>query len=125
LAAAVGQVARTSVFVAAGLIAVAELGIDITLLTAVLSVTLLALLGAFSLAFGLGARTAVSNIIGAHYVRQTVEVGQRIRINGIDGTVAAITTTAVVLRVADGTLVIPARQFTDAASLLVGAGEPR
>lgn len=118
-AAAVGQIVRVSILVAAGLIAVAEMGIDITLLTALLSVMLLAVLGAFGLAFGLGARTAVSNIIGAHYLRQTFEVGQHVRFGETTGTIAAITSTAVVVRAADGDVVIPAKYFSEARTMLV------
>lgn len=119
---AIGQIVRAGILVAAGLIAVAELGIDITLLTAILSVTLLAVLGAFSLAFGLGARGAVSNIIGAHYVRQTFEVGQRVRIGDIEGTIAAITSTAVIMQAPGGQVVVPARLFSETTSMLVSGG---
>ena len=125
VAATVGQVVRAAILVAAGLIAVAELGIDITLLTAILSVTLLAVLGAFSLAFGLGARTAVSNIIGAHYLRQTFQAGQQVRFGDVEGTIAAITATTVVVRVPGGEMVIPAKQFSEAASMLVTPGGAR
>lgn len=124
-AAAVGQIVRAAILVAAALIAVAELGIDITLLTALLSVTLFALLGAFALAFGLGARTAVSNIIGAHYLRQTFEIGQRVRFGDVEGTISAITATAVVVRVRDGEAVIPAKQFSEGTSMLVAPGGSR
>jgi small-conductance mechanosensitive channel len=121
----IGQIARSAVLVAAGLIAVAELGIDITLLTAVISVTLLAVLGAFSLAFGLGARTAMSNIIGAHYLRQTFEVGQQVRVGSIEGTISAITATVVRVRVAEGEVVIPAKQFSETPSTLLTMGGGR
>ena len=124
-AAGVGQIARIAILVAASLIAVAEMGIDITLLTALLSVTLLAVLGAFALAFGLGARTAVSNIIGAHYLRQTYEVGHQVRFGDVVGTIAAITATAVVVRVADGDVVIPAKQFSETVTTLMMPGGAR
>jgi hypothetical protein len=124
-AAAVGQIARVSILVAASLIAVAEMGIDITLLTALLSVTLLAVLGAFALAFGLGARTAVSNIIGAHYLRQTYEVGHQVRFGDVVGTIAAITATSVVVRAAEGDVVIPAKQFSETVTTLVVQGAAR
>ena len=124
-AAAVGQIARMSILVAAGLIAVAEMGIDITLLTAVLSVTLLAVLGAFALAFGLGARTAVSNIIGAHYLRQTFEVGQHVRFGETTGTIAAITATAVVIRASHGDVIVPAKHFSETVTTLMIPGALR
>jgi len=124
-AAAVGQIVRVAILVAASLIAVGQLGIDITLLTAILSVMVAAVLGAFALAFGLGARTAVSNIIGAHYLRQTFQAGHTVRFGAIEGTVAAITSTAVVIRVPDGQVVVPAKQFSESVSMLVTGGGAR
>ncbi|HUP65596.1 MAG TPA: mechanosensitive ion channel domain-containing protein [Thermoanaerobaculia bacterium] len=122
-AAAIGQIVRGAILLAAFLIAVAELGIDITLLTAILSVTLLAVLGAFSLAFGLGARDAVSNIIGAHYARQTFEVGRRVRIGEVEGTIAAVTTTSVIVQSTEGQVVIPAKLFNKSMAVLMSGGE--
>ena len=119
LATAMGQAVRAAILTAAVLIAVAELGIDITLLTVVLAVTIAAVLGGFAIAFGLGASGAIGNIIGAHYLRQTLRPGQRIRIGDIDGTIAAITTTAVVLQVPDGQVLIPARRFSETTSMLL------
>lgn len=116
---ALGQVVRLGIILAAGLIAVAELGVDITLLTAILSVGLAALLGGFAIAFGLGARTAISNIVGSHYLRQTFEIGQRVRVGGIEGTIAALTSTSVILTVPEGRTIIPAKQFAEMPSTLV------
>ena len=121
-AAAIGQIVRAAILITSGLIAVAELGIDITLLTAIISVTLLAGLGAFALAFGLGAREAVGNIIGAHYARQTLEVGRRVRIGDVEGTIATITATAVIVQAPGHQVVIPAKLFNETTSVLVTPG---
>jgi small-conductance mechanosensitive channel len=90
-----------------------------------LSVTLLTVLGTFALAFGLGASTAASNIIGAHYLRQTFEIGQQVRFGDIEGRITSITTTTVVVRVPDGEAVIPAKQFHERVSMLVTPGGSR
>lgn len=117
------ELARLAIIIAAVLIAVAELGIEIALLTAILSVALAALLGGFALAFGLGARTAISNIIGSHYLRQTFEVGQRVRIGGVEGTIAELTSIAVILDVPDGRVIVPAKQFGEMQSTLLVKGD--
>ena len=117
--AGLGQILRVAIVIAAVLIAVAELGVDVALLTAIFSVALAALLGGFALAFGLGARTAISNIIGSHYARQTFEVGQTVRIGGIEGTVAELSATAVILDVPEGRMIIPAKEFGEAPSTLL------
>ncbi len=113
-----GQLVRIAIVTAAILIAMAELGVDIAILTAIFSVTLAALLGGFALAFGLGARSAVSNIIGSHYLRKTFEIGQVIRIGDTEGTIVELNATSVILDVAEGRMVIPAQQFGETATLL-------
>jgi hypothetical protein len=122
IAPALGQMVRLAIMIAAALIAISELGVDITLVTVVLSVVLAAVLGGFAIAFGLGARTAISNIIGSHYLRQTFDVGQRIRLGNIEGTITALTATAVIVQVPDGRMVVPAKRFGEMASLLVIKG---
>jgi hypothetical protein len=122
VAPAVGQTVRLAILLSAALIAIAELGVDITLLTAILSVALAALLGGFAIAFGLGARTAISNIIGSHYLRQTFDVGHTVRVGGIEGTITAVTATAVIIQVPDGRMIVPAKQFGEMPSLLVIKG---
>src|SRR3990170_3963010 len=114
-----GQLVRIAIVTAAVLIAVAELGVDIALLTAIFSVALAALLGGFALAFGLGARTAIGNIIGSHYLRQTFEIGQTVRIGGIEGRIAALTATAVILEGPNGRTIVPAKQFGEMPSELL------
>ena len=116
-----GQTVRLAIITAAVLIAVAGLGVDIALLTAIFSVSLAALLGGFALAFGLGARTAISNIIGSHYLRQTFEIGQSVRIGGVEGTIVEFTGNAVVLEVPEGRVIVPAKQFGEMTSTLLVA----
>ncbi len=114
-----GQMVRIAVVTSAALIAMGELGVDIAMLTAFFSVGLAALFGGFALAFGLGARTAISNIIGSHYLRKSFSVGQTVRIGEQEGLIAELTATTVVLDVAEGRLILPAKQFSEMPALLV------
>lgn len=114
-----GQMVRIAVVTSAVLIAMGELGVDVAMLTAFFSVGLAALFGGFALAFGLGARTAISNIIGSHYLRKTFEVGQTVRIGDVEGLITEMNATSVVLDVPDGRLIVPAKQFSELPSLLV------
>lgn len=120
---ALAQVVRTVLLAVAVLIAVNELGIDVTILTVALGVILGATFGGVALAFGLGARTAVSNIIGAHYLRQLLRVGQTVRLGVVQGEIEAITPTAVVLKNGDGRVIVPAKEFSEAVSTLLMKGE--
>jgi hypothetical protein len=119
---ALAQIARVGIVLLAALIAINELGLDITILTMTVTVVLGAVVGGFALAFGLGARTAVSNIVGAHYLRQVARTGQTIRLGDVQGEIVAITATAVVLKHAEGRVIVPAKQFNETMSTLVSLG---
>ncbi|MGE3509952.1 MAG: mechanosensitive ion channel family protein [Vicinamibacterales bacterium] len=116
---ALAQIVRIALISVAVLIAINELGIDVAILTVTLGVVLGAGFGGVALAFGLGARTAVSNIIGSHYLRQMVRAGQSVRLGTVEGEIEAITPTAIVLKTADGRVIVPAKAFNEVVSTLL------
>ena len=63
--------------------------------------------------------TAIANIIGSHYMRQAFEVGQQVRISGVEGTIADLTATTVVLDGPEGRLIVPAKLFSEETSTLL------
>lgn len=85
-----------------------QANVDITVITVMLAVTTGTLLAGFALAFGLGARTLVSNLIAAHYLRGLVEPGQKIRIGDREGKVLDVSATAIVIDSPEGRTSIPA-----------------
>jgi small-conductance mechanosensitive channel len=96
-----------------------QIGIDITLLITVIAVVIGAALGGLSIAFSLGSRTLVSNLIGARYLSNDHRVGETIRVGDMEGTIIEISTVAVVLDTKDGRLVVPAKIFGEQPSLLL------
>ena len=64
----------------------------------------------------------MSNILAAHYIRKVYDVGQQVRIGRWEGEIAEIGATGVLLRAAEGQVLIPARQFSQRASILLNAG---
>jgi hypothetical protein len=52
-------------------------------------------------------------------MRQTFEVGQMVRVGGIEGTIAALTPTSVILDVPEGRVIVPAKQFGESPSMLL------
>jgi len=101
------------------IIAVGQLGIDSTVLIITLAIIFASTFGAAALAFGLGARSTVGNIIAARYVKRGYRLGDTVRIGDLEGQVAEITDTAVMLDSTDGRLMVPAERFAEVASLLV------
>ena len=116
--AALGRVLQTATVLVSVLIGVDQLGIDTALLTA-LMVTLLGvgLMGG-AIAFGLGARTEVSNMLASHYLQKTYRIGNRVSIGDLRGEIIQITYTSVVLDSAEGRITVPAKLFSETSSIL-------
>ena len=104
------------------LIAIDQIGIDIAIVTTIVSIILAALLFGAALSFGLGAKTSVSNIIASYYVHNSYKAGNKVRINDIEGTIIQITTTAVILETPEGQVTIPAKEFSELNSILLKKG---
>lgn len=100
-----------------------QLGIQSTLLTVVVATAVGAVLGGATLAFGLGSRIAVSNIVAVFYLLKTYRVGQVVRIGNVEGEILEITQTSVVIASADGRVLVPGRLFSEQASTLVTGGQ--
>lgn len=100
--------------------ALEQLGIQGRVLELILAVTVGSVLAAGGLAFALGAKSAVANIVAARYVTQLCRPGQEVRIDEIRGTVVELTSTAVVIETAEGKVIVPAARFHDGSPVLIG-----
>jgi small-conductance mechanosensitive channel len=78
-----------------------------------------ALLFGAALAFGLGAKTAVSNILATFYVRKMYKVGDQVKIDDIQGKIAKIDDTSVVIDTQAGQVIVPAKNFSESKSFLI------
>ena len=114
-----GKAVQAAIVLIAIVTGVDQLGIESRFLTATITIVIGALIGGAALAFGLGSRTAVSNIIAAHYLRQIYRVGHTVRIGGVQGKIVEITSTAVVIESSDGRVLVPAKDFSEGVSVLV------
>jgi hypothetical protein len=102
-----------------GVIAAGQVGIDNTVLVTILTVIVGAALAGGALAFGLGARTLVSNLIGSRDMRRECRVGEIIRIGSVEGRILQLGQTAAVLETGEGRLTVPAKLFLEQTCLLV------
>jgi hypothetical protein len=103
-----GQIAQTAFLVIGVIIGLGQIGVDVTFLVILLAIGFAAVLAGFSLAFGLGARTMVQNLIAVRHLRQLVRPGQIVQIGGDRGRLLEFSTTGLVLETADGRKLIPA-----------------
>jgi small-conductance mechanosensitive channel len=121
---ALARIAHVSVLALALVMGADQAGIDSTFLRIALPVALGVILGGAALAFGLGSRTAVSNIIASYHLLQLYDVGQRVRIAGIAGRILSVTPTSVVLDAEEGRVAVPAKLFSEQVSVLLARAEP-
>lgn len=114
-----GRLAQGAVILVAVVVAVDLIGINIGFVTTV-TITLLGvvLLGG-ALAFGLGARMVVGNILASHYLQKSYAVGQRVKIGEWEGEIVQITPVAVLLQTAEGRALVPAKLFGESVSVLL------
>lgn len=114
-----GRVAELALFVSAALIALDQLGVEVSFLKTTLLILLAAILGGAALAFGLGCRELVANVLSSHYIQRTYQTGQTIRFQDVQGRIARITDIAVIVETEEGEVVVPAVQLTAERSTLV------
>ncbi|HLS97378.1 MAG: hypothetical protein RBR91_10920 [Porticoccaceae bacterium] len=114
-----GHVAQGAFVVMGLVIGLGQVGVDVSFLIILIAIVLAAILGGFALAFGLGARTLVENLVAVRHLKQFLAPGQLAEIGGIRGQVLEFTATGVVLETAQGRRLIPARLcLTEAFDLI-------
>lgn len=116
-----GGVLQMLVVGVSALVAVQQLGIDVGFLTNVVTIALIGFFAASAIAFGLGGRAAVANILAGHYVRELYEVGNTVRIQGLEGRIVRMTATAVILSTHEGETAVPTQLFVEALSTRVAS----
>ncbi len=110
---------EVSISLASAVVAVEQLGLEIAFLKAFILILLAAILGGAALSFGLGSRDIVANVLSVHYLQKVYQVGQVIRVEGVEGRILRITEIALIVDDGEGEVVIPAQQLTKARSTLV------
>lgn len=122
-----GRVLAQAIYAAVLLVvvvtALTELGIDTTMVNALVLVIVTGVIAGVALSFGLGARTAMANLIAGHYLHPILKVGDRIQVSHQAGRVTAITPLAVLVETDEGRILLPASQLTD-GPLIIRSSEP-
>ena len=117
-----GSLAYYAILLVTLFVGIQQIGIEIQFLTILMTILLSGLLLGFALAFGLGARTAVSNILASHYIQRTYKEGHTIRIDGMEGKITRITPVSVILETQEGRANVPAKRFDEMISILLREG---
>ena len=109
----ISQVVFFLILVFVGITALNQAGIDTEIITQNLTMILGALLVAFSLAFGLGAKEMVSDLLRMFYVRKTYELGQIIEFEGKVYEIDAIENISITLISENEKLIVPIKDIVD------------
>lgn len=112
------RAAQIVILFSAIIIGVEQIGLAVDFLSSLIVVIVGVMLAGATLAFGLGARTLVENIIGAQYTRKHCRVGEILRIGELEGEILEVTQSSIVLDTGNGRAVIPAKKFQEEVSLI-------
>ena len=112
---ALARLAQGATLVAALLVGADQIGLKVTWVAILAAVVVATVLGAAAVAVSLGARGYVANLIGAFYLRQALQPGQRVRVAGHAGRIVEVTATSLVLETDAGRVLLPARVYHDEA----------
>lgn len=119
----VGRLSQVATITVGLILAVDQLGVNSTILVVVLVALFACTFGAGALAFGLGARDTVGNIIGMHYFSSAYRTDDRIRINGVEGRVVAKSATNVTLETDEGLVTMPGYLFSTHTTTLLSSNK--
>ncbi len=117
----IGRLVQGLVVSTALIVGLDQVGIDVALLVALFVVTVGAMLGGLAAAFALGARSHVSNLVGARSARRHLGAGVRVRIDDIEGEVLEITSTQVALTTEHGKVLLPGRFLDEKTVTIIAA----
>ena len=116
---ALGHLALVLILAFTLLLALAQLGLDVSVFANIILLAAAALFGSAALAFGIGAGDAVRNVMASHYVRKSYRPGQRVRVQDVEGEILEMTQVAVIIETNGGEAWIPARHFLESIALVV------
>lgn len=122
---ALGRLAQGAILVAATIVGVDQIGLHVEFLNIVLPVVVGVVLLGGAIAFSLGARDYVANVVGARNARGTLAPGAHLRVGDVQGELLEITQTALVLETAEGRALVPARRMQEEVSVVLAEPQAR
>ena len=113
------RTAQVVIVVGAALVGAEQIGIKVTFLVVFIAAVAAAVVGGVALSVGMGARDYISNLIGAHYLRQAFPVGQTVRVGEFEGRVLEVNATALILETVNGRVSVPGRVYNEQAITVI------
>ncbi|MFS4457495.1 mechanosensitive ion channel family protein [Maribacter sp. 2304DJ31-5] len=108
-----GNVLFYLIVIFVGITALNHAEINTAIITNNFTIILGAFLLAFALALGLGSREVVGDLLRTFYSRKIYEVGDKIKVKNIEGTVEAIDNISMVIKTKSGKMVVPIKKVVE------------
>ena len=109
----IGNIVFYAITIIIGITALNQAEIDTQIITNNLTIIFGAFLLAFTVAFGLGSREIVQRLLFGFYSRKNLEVGQKIRIENVEGIIDSIDNIYLILKNEDGKFIYPIKEVND------------
>jgi hypothetical protein len=116
--------AQVAIWAVAGVITLDLLGLDITFLVVLAGIVVGAVAGGAALAFGFGARSHVTDLLGVRDMRERYRHGDAIRIGSVEGRIVALGGRVVIVETEDGQVAVPGKWFGEQPCTLLMKEEP-
>lgn len=113
------RTAQIAIIVGSALVGAEQIGIKVTFLVVFIAAIAAAVVGGVALSVGMGARDYISNLIGAHYMRQALPAGQTVRVGEFEGRVIEVNATALILETINGRVSVPGRVYNEQAITVI------
>lgn len=115
---AISRVFGWSIIVISFLVALEQIGIDVSLVLNVLTVLVAVIASGIALTIALGCKATISDILYCYQLNKYLNIGQEIKFQDISGKVKSVGPTFVLLSTANGDVTIPGNLFNKQITLL-------
>ncbi|WP_299673614.1 hypothetical protein [uncultured Tenacibaculum sp.] len=109
----VGNIAFYLIVVFLSITALDQAGVDTSVIKSNLTLVIGSVLAAFTIAFGLGARDAVSRLLFGYYTRRNIAIGSSVKVGDIEGVVIAIDNICATISTESGNVILPIKEVVD------------
>ncbi|TCI91524.1 mechanosensitive ion channel family protein [Tenacibaculum sp. M341] len=109
----VGNIAFYLIVVFLSITALDQAGVDTSVIKSNLTLLIGSVLAAFTIAFGLGARDAVSRLLFGYYSRRNIAIGSQVTVKDVEGIIIAIDNICVTVRTSSSTVILPIKDVVD------------
>jgi hypothetical protein len=109
----VANIAFYLIVVFISLAALDQAGVDTSVIKSNLTLVIGSVLLSFTIAFGLGSRDIIKRLLFGYYSRKNLEIGQKIRLEDLEGVIISIDNICMILQTAERKVVIPIKDVAD------------